>query len=55
MLQLGEQTNQLVGVYLPAMVPDVPEFDDSETRLQWKFQNDRAQGTADNELYISFA
>jgi hypothetical protein len=37
------------------MVPDVPEFDDSETRLQWKFQNDRAQGTADNELYISFA
>jgi hypothetical protein len=55
MLQLGEQTNQLFGIYMPAMVPDVPEFDDSETRLQWKFQNDRAQGTADDELYIAFA
>jgi hypothetical protein len=54
MLQLGEQTNQLFGAYMPAMVPEVPEFDDSETRLQWKFQNDRAQGTADDELYIAF-
>jgi hypothetical protein len=54
MLQLGEQTNQLFGAYMPAMVPEVPEFDDSETRLQWKFQNSRAQGTVDNELYIAF-
>jgi hypothetical protein len=55
MIQLGEQTNQLFGAYMPAMVPEVPEFDDSETRLQWKFQNSRAQGTVDNELYIAFA
>ncbi|HTB11224.1 MAG TPA: hypothetical protein VK752_06630 [Bryobacteraceae bacterium] len=54
MLQLGEQTGQLCGAYMPAMVPSVPEFDDSETRLQWKFQNDRAQGTTDDELYIAF-
>jgi hypothetical protein len=54
MFQLGEQTNQLFGAYMPAMVPDVPEFDDSETRLQWKFQNGRAQGTASDELYIAF-
>ncbi len=54
MLQLGEQTNQLFGAYMPAMVPEVPEFDDSETRLQWKFRNDRAQGTVDDELYIAF-
>ena len=54
MLQLGEQTKQLFGAYMPAMVPEVPEFDDSETRLQWKFQNDRAQGTVDDELYIAF-
>ena len=54
MLQLGEQTGQLFGAYMPAMVPEVPEFDDGETRLQWSFKNDRAQGTVDDELYIAF-
>lgn len=54
MLQLGEQAGQLCGAYMPAMVPMVPEFDDSETRLQWKFQNNRAQGTVNDELYIAF-
>ncbi len=54
MLQLGEQAGQLCGAYMPAMVPLVPEFDDSETRLQWKFQNNRAQGTMNDELYIAF-
>ena len=54
MFQLGEQANQLFGAYMPAMVPEIPEFDDSETRLQWKFQNSRAQGIADDELYIAF-
>jgi hypothetical protein len=54
MLQLGEQAGQLCGAYMPAMVPMVPEFDDSETRLQWKFQNNRAQGTLNDELYIAF-
>lgn len=55
MLQLGEQAGQLFGAYMGAMVPEVPEFDDSETRLQWKFQNSQAQGTVDDELYIAFA
>ncbi len=54
MVQLGEQAEQLFGVYMPAMVPEVPEFDDSETRLQWKFTNSRAQGTVNDELYIAF-
>jgi hypothetical protein len=54
MLQLGEQTGQLFGVYMPAMVPEVPEFDDSETRLAWKFSHSRAQGVADDELYVCF-
>ncbi|HML15628.1 MAG TPA: hypothetical protein VK419_01330 [Bryobacteraceae bacterium] len=54
MFQLGEQANQLFGAYMPAMVPQVPQYDDSETRLQWKFQNDRAQGTSENELFIAF-
>jgi len=54
MLQLGEQNGQLFGAYMPAMVPEVPEFDDQETRLQWKFQNSRAQGTVNDELYVAF-
>jgi hypothetical protein len=54
MFQLGAQTNQLFGAYMPAMVPEVPEFDDKDTRLQWKFQNSQAQGTVDDELYIAF-
>jgi hypothetical protein len=54
MLQLGAQDAQLFGIYLPAMVPEVPEFDDSATRLEWRFQNSRAQGTVNDELYIAF-
>ncbi len=54
MFQLGEQPGQLFGAYMPAMVPEVPEFDDAETRLQWKFQNSRAQGSVNDELYIAF-
>jgi hypothetical protein len=55
MVQLGEQAGQLFGAYMSAMIPEVPEFDDSETRLQWKFTNSRAQGSVDDELYIAFA
>ncbi len=54
MLQLGEQSTQLFGAYMPAMVPEVPEFDDRETRLQWRFRNGRAQGSMNDELYIAF-
>jgi hypothetical protein len=54
MLQLGQQAGQLFGAYMGAMVPEVPEFDDSETRLRWKFQNSRAQGTVNDELCVAF-
>jgi hypothetical protein len=54
MIQLGEQQQQLFGAYMPAMVPEVPEFDDGETRLQWRFQNSRGQGTVDDEFCIAF-
>jgi hypothetical protein len=54
MFQLGEQAGQLCGVYLPAVMLETPEFNDSETRLQWSFTG-RAQGDADDELFIAFA
>ncbi len=54
MLQLGEDQGQLFGAFLPAMVPEVPEYLDSDTRLEWLFNNSRAQGTVDDELYVCF-
>ena len=55
MFQLGETAGQLVGVYLPSVIPVVPEFDDSKNRLQWKFRSSRAQGTVNNEIAVAFA
>jgi hypothetical protein len=54
MFQLGQQSGQLLGIYLPSVVPVVPEFDDAKNLLQWKFQDSRAQGTMDNEIVIAF-
>jgi hypothetical protein len=32
----------------------VPQFNDSDNMLQWKFQSSRAQGTTDNEIVVAF-
>ncbi len=55
MFQLGQQDGQLCGVYLKSVVAEVPEFDDSESRLIWQFRNCRAQGSGDDEVAIAFA
>jgi hypothetical protein len=55
MFQLGEVDGQLMGVYLKSVIPEVPEFDDGENRLQWKFRWSRAQGTVDDEIVVAFA
>jgi hypothetical protein len=55
MFQLGIQATQICGVYLKSVVPEVPEFADDETRLEWRFRNCRAQGTLDDEIYLAFA
>jgi hypothetical protein len=54
MFQLGEAEGQLMGVYLKSVIPDVPEFDDGETRLQWRFKGARAQGAGDDEIVVAF-
>jgi hypothetical protein len=54
MFQLGDVGGQLLGVYLRSVIPAVPEFDDSDTRLKWKFDDTRAQGTSDDEIVIAF-
>ena len=55
MFQLGEMPGQLMGVYLKSVIPEVPEFDDGQNRLQWKFRPSRAQGTVDDEIAVAFA
>jgi hypothetical protein len=54
MFQLGQQSGQLFGVSMQSVVPQVPEFDETDGRVQWKFSNDRAQGTVDNEITVAF-
>jgi hypothetical protein len=55
MFQLGQQPGQLFGVYMKSVVPEVPEYDDAESRLQWRFRDSRAQGTGNDEVVIAFA
>lgn len=55
MFQLGQVQGHLMGVYLKSVIPAVPQFDDSENRLQWKFQSSRAQGTVNDEVMVAFA
>lgn len=54
MMQLGQQQGELFGIYMNNIVPEVPAFDDSQTRLQWQFQNCRAQGSVNDEIYVAF-
>ena len=54
MFQLGQQAGQMFGVRMKSVIPQVPEFDDSDGRLQWKFANSQAQGTVDDEITVAF-
>ncbi len=54
MLQLGQQPGQLFGIYFKSVVPEVPDFDDSQKRQQWQFQDCRAQGSVDDEVFVAF-
>jgi hypothetical protein len=54
MLQLGEQQGQLFGVYMASVALEVPCFDDSQNRLQWRFQSCQAQGLVNNEVFVAF-
>ncbi len=54
MFQLGEASGRLMGVYMPNVVPEVPEFNDEERILQWSFTGSRAQGQVDDEIFVAF-
>lgn len=54
MLQLGQKAGQLMGIYLPRVTPEIPDYDDAEARLIWKFQNCQASGQVDDEIVFAF-
>ncbi|MBI1356542.1 MAG: hypothetical protein GC160_19545 [Acidobacteria bacterium] len=54
MFQLGEATGQMMGVYLPQVTPQLPEFDDSERVLQWAFREASAAGSVNDEIAVAF-
>jgi hypothetical protein len=32
----------------------VPSFDDSQNRMQWRFQSSQAQGLVNDEVFVAF-
>ena len=54
MFQLGEVSGRLMGVYMPNVVPEVPEFNDEERIPQWSFTGSRAQGQVADEIFVAF-
>lgn len=53
MIQLGQATGQLCGILMKSVIPEIPEFDDRDCCLQWRFVHSRAQGTGDDEIVIA--
>jgi len=45
-IQLGDQAGAMAAAYIKTFVPQIPQFDDAETRLLWSFSSSRAQGRA---------
>jgi hypothetical protein len=54
MLQLGQQEGQLFGAYMKGVIPEVPDFEDGDRRLEWKFTGNQAQGVGDDEIFVAF-
>jgi hypothetical protein len=54
MFQLGQAQGQAMGVNMSSVIPVVPEYEDGQNRLQWKFRPSRAQGTVDDEITVAF-
>ena len=53
-IQLGDQPGAMAAIHMKTFVPQVPHFDDSQTRLLWSFASSRAQGTGNDEIYFAF-
>ncbi|MBI4893436.1 MAG: hypothetical protein HY821_22635 [Acidobacteria bacterium] len=53
-LQMGEAEGSMCGVYIPALIPAVPELLDDEERLRWRLRGCKAIGTGEDEVHVAF-
>ncbi len=53
MFQLGQKAGQLLGIWMKSVIPEVPELDDRDTRVQWRFRESRAIGVKNDEIFIA--
>lgn len=54
MIQMGETEGALCAVYLPTLVPAVPELLDGEERLRWRLRGSTALGSQEDEIHVAF-
>lgn len=54
-IQVGSTPGQIMSVYVPAVTPEMPIFDDKSERLQWQFSKCVARGVSNDEVYFAFA
>lgn len=54
MFQLGDQPRQMCGVYMKAVIPEMPIYNDDESQLRWEFRDCDVQGLLDDEIAIAF-
>lgn len=54
-IQLGNQPGQLVGIYVPRFVPEIPELKDSDTRVAMSYPKSIAYGVSNDEVTVAFA
>lgn len=53
MLQVGNQQGGMFGIYLPAVLFAIPDFDDKQARLLWRFQASLALGAENDEVFLA--
>ncbi len=53
MLQIGNQPGSMFAIYLPAVLFAIPEFEDTESRLLWRFRSGLAFGAENDEIYLA--
>lgn len=54
MVQMGEISGAMCGLYVPNFIPSPPEFLDGEERLRWRLRGCVAQGTQEDEIFVVF-
>jgi hypothetical protein len=54
LIQMGESAGAMCAVYIPALIPAVPELLDGEERLRWRLRGSVALGTAEDEIHVAF-